>query len=245
LQLGLFPTSDDLVRLLAKYDANGDGELDLGEYKDMFLHYTKEDGHTYEMPYWSDVDCCCCRIDCFQWGHFEITFDKKEVTIKGVEGPCGKSKISDKDEISIELAKSKWINCKAGFVDLVVVKGYFYEGLILFLLVVAGQLLLFEDLFGEGFGTASVGEAMPVGVTLLVLWWSIRAQFVLLRRRASCYIFAMGNPTSPWVRCEGERRQVGPEVGPTPAFIPVLPLECVGQLASFGPTERLSRLSTW
>ena len=31
-------------------------------------------------------------------------------------------------------------------------------------------------------------------------------------------------------------RQVGPEAGPTSAFLDVLSQECMGQLASFGPT---------
>ena len=35
---------------------------------------------------------------------------------------------------------------------------------------------------------------------------------------------------------ERERRQVGPEVGPTSAFTAVFPQEFMGQLSSFGPT---------
>ena len=53
---------------------------------------------------------------------------------------------------------------------------------------------------------------------------------------SGCWRRSTRRASSTLSPASSERRQVGPEVGPTSAFYSCIPPECMGQLASFGPT---------
>ena len=176
--------------------------------------YTKAHLHEFSSHDWSDADYGCLRIDCVKWGHRDIRLDRKEAVITGAEGLCGHKKISDQLNFSVELAKAKWVYVQAGVVTLGSVRAYFWEGplhsshtatryystelcclcfmcagIIMYMLALSLELEISWDvLAGTGISVS--------GVLVCALWWNFRMTFLMLRRRATGLIFAVGNPSA-------------------------------------------------
>lgn len=79
--------------------------------------------------------------------------------------------------------------------------------------VCAAELALFEDVFGgvvNDLSATTITEASPLGILVAVFWWHFRFGFIMLRRRATAYVFAVGNPP----------RKLGMMAGPQKASFP-------------------------
>ena len=90
----------------------------------------------------------------------------------------------------------------------------------------------------EGYISAE-GDSYQSGGKRLVVHKDIAVAHGGARNRNSNRLFCVTNPDLSRRHIGGQVRntsEVGPEVGPTPAFPAVFSQECMGQLASFGPT---------